>query len=116
MGGVIKAMCQSCKYKQDNLSLGHGFDFTRGSLMPAHCESCTKIHLADMDKATNLCKVHKTPMSFYHSDEKLGKDLDSNEHLAIFEWKGAYIKKGSYLCPSCKEFKLKFKNKGIDWD
>ena len=116
MGGVVKSFCKSCNYKQDNLSLGHGFDFTRGSLMPAFCESCDKLQLADMDNETNLCKIHKTPVSFYHQDENLGKDLDPNPNKAIFKWKEAVLKKGNYKCPKCKNFSLQFKDKGIDWD
>ena len=116
MGGVVKAFCKNCKYKQDNLSLGHGFDFTRGSLMPANCESCDKLHLADIDKDENLCKVHKTPLKFYHGEESLSENIVSDKNFDIFEWKGTSIKKADYLCPKCKTFSMHFKDKGIDWD
>lgn len=116
MGEMIKAFCKNCNYKQDNLSIGYGFDFTRGSMMPAFCESCTKMQLADMANENAVCKIHKTPIQFYHEDESLAKDVNPDKNQAVVEWEEAYILKAKYKCPECKEHSLKFTNKGINWD
>jgi len=116
MGEMIKSFCKNCNYKQDNLSIGYGFDFTRGSMMPAFCESCDKLQLADMGKENVTCKIHKTPIQFYHADESLSKEVNSDKNQAVVEWEGAYILKAKYKCPNCKQYSLKFTNKGINWD
>jgi len=84
--------------------------------MPAFCETCDKLQLADMNQEEALCKIHKTPIQFYHSEESLSKDVNPDVNLAVVEWEGAHIMKAKYKCPNCKEHSLKFTNKGINWD
>jgi len=85
-------------------------------MMPAFCEACDKLQLADMNDENAKCKIHKTPIQFYHAEESLSTEVNEDINQAVVEWEGAHIRKAKYKCPNCKEYSLKFTNKGINWD
>lgn len=116
MGQIIRASCP-CGYKEPILKIGGGMmSFTTRCSFPAYC-SAGKPHVVTVnlyDKPLK-CTHHKKPPIPYNDLSLIGKKgrvirvstrigpLGDDGHYTIFE-----LTSGTYLCPACQNFTLKF--------
>jgi len=126
MGTMIQAKCE-CGFKSEKIFAGGGFmDFMNVLTAPALCTNCYTFTIRSYLAKHNYCKKCKSKITFYN-DKSLWKDknISTSERNCIFYWEidpivslnnGVFrLPDTAYLCPKCREFKMKFYNIGI-WD
>lgn len=119
MGSILRAHCD-CGYNADDLLLGGGrMDFTTNCNFPYYCEDCSILFEANAFEETVICpKCHKDQAYSYDTKKACG----SAGEKIVFDWnvmsqigRTLVLTDGSYICPSCHKFRLRFFESGF-WD
>jgi DNA-directed RNA polymerase subunit M/transcription elongation factor TFIIS len=124
MGSIIKAVC-GCGFESENIFAGGGFmNFMTNLTAPALCQKCQSFLVSNyLDKGSKCSKCGGTLL--FYNDPSLqivnANDASSEHEQDVFSWR--HPDKGRefrlidtlYLCPKCKEMKMKFIGVGC-WD
>ena len=123
MGSIIQAKCE-CGFKSRKIYAGGGFKNFKDVLSaPALCTNCYTFTIENYLTKSNHCKKCRSKITFY-DDKSLWKDknISTDEEDCIFYWeinlfdnKAFKLPDIFYLCPKCREFKMKFYTCGF-WD
>jgi len=117
MGTIIKATCQ-CGFESKDIFAGGGFaNFMTELAAPAFCNKCKSLIVSNYRSKNPKYPKCKGKISFYN--DKTLQEGESEED--IFSWslpneEGEFrLADTSYLCPKCKEMKMRFMVVGC-WD
>ena len=119
MGSLVIAVCE-CGYTAESAVGGGMATFKEICYFPAYCEQCHELVEADLLARPVNCPVCEgTPVTPYN-DEKLIGEIGEEE---VESWnmeedlgRELVLTNGTYFCPACEEFKLRFKPGMLCWD
>lgn len=124
MGQIIGASCP-CGYKEPALRIGGGMtSFRTHHGFPAYC-SAGKPHLVMVNLLEEplKCPRHKKAPIPYSDKSLVGKPgkksllmsrvLSPSDNTKVLEFE---LTNGTYLCPVCQNFTLKFRDRKIRFD
>ena len=123
MGSIIQAKCR-CGFESKEIMAGGGMlNFMNTLKAPALCPNCYTFTIRNYFNKYNYCSKCKSKVIFYN-DKKLWKDKNASQDEldSIFWWNTdmftdeAFVLPNTiYLCPKCREYKMKFYRCGF-WD
>ena len=123
MGSIIQANCE-CGFKSKLICAGGGMlNFKDTLIAPALCTNCYTFTVRNYLKKYNYCSKCRSKVTFYNN-KSLWKDKDVllDEFDCIFYWNidtfddiAFILSNTMYLCPKCREFRMKFYACGF-WD
>jgi len=119
MGAEVVATC-SCGYETSSLIGGGMLNFDRVCIFPALCEDCRLLVSVNLYEDSPKCpQCKKENIIPYGHTRLVGKKSRS----VVVDWHvkdrlGRVLKlhKGTYYCPACGEFNLRFSDSGLCWD
>lgn len=124
MGQIIRASCP-CGYKNDSIRIGGGVrDTGKKFSFPAYCPG-KEPHIvsANLCSKTLRCSPHKTKPILYNDESLIGK---RGRSIRVSFWAEAKeagsppltfeLTSGTYLCPACQNYTLKFSAPYICFD
>ena len=119
MGSSLTASCE-CGYTTGQLMVGGGIQtFKTTYIFPAFCRDCQDLVATNLLDEQPKCEHCGSDRAKAYGDESLQGEAGSE---VIVSWghpaneSGVTISNGTYLCPSCGEFQLRFEQGGIRWD
>lgn len=123
MGSLLQAKCE-CGFESKLIYAGGGFFIFKETLKaPALCTNCYTFTIRNYLKKYNYCNKCRSKIIFYN-DKKLWKDKNASQDEldSIFWWgidflndKAFVLPNTLYVCPKCREYKMKFYPCGL-WD
>lgn len=121
MGSIIQAKYE-CGFESKPIYAGGGMlDFKEILTAPAVCTNCYTFTIRNYLKKYNYCSKCRFKITFYN-DKILWKDkgASQDELDSIFWWsinlfadEAFVLPMTSYLCPKCREYKMKFYSCGL---
>ncbi|MFZ4590002.1 MAG: hypothetical protein ACOYN6_03330 [Ignavibacteria bacterium] len=111
-GNIVSATCD-CGFKT-TMALGGGKrNFETVCMFPFYCKDCSSlIELNTFNEKYSCDKCNSENVMCYDNDSLRAHKSDVSVFGWNLDWKSYVLKDDSYLCPQCKEFKLKFKSIG----
>ncbi|MCX6157601.1 MAG: hypothetical protein NTY74_06465 [Ignavibacteriae bacterium] len=112
-GNIVSAKCD-CGFKT-SMALGGGkMNFETVCIFPFYCKDCSSLIELNTFNEKYFCeKCNSENVMCYDNDSLRAHKSD----ISVFGWnldrKSYVLKDDFYLCPQCKEFKLKFKSIGF---
>ena len=118
MGSSVNASCP-CGYSAEAMIGGGMLNFQDTFLFPAICPKCAEVVTINLLAKTPACRACRSRrVQSYHLDELLGEAGSETvvEWRNPRDWSLISLTDGTYLCPSCGDFTLRFRAGGILWD
>ena len=119
MGSEVIAKCE-CGYEQGFMIGGGMATFRELCAFPCLCRDCKSIipvNLLDVPISCPHCKGDRVvPYDDEELCEQRGDETVTSWSLGGQNERGLVLTDGTYYCPSCDSFRLKFKNSGLSWD
>lgn len=119
MGSLVIAVCE-CGYMAKSAIGGGMATFMEICYFPAYCEVCLELVEANLLAKPVECPVCDSSQVIPYDDEKLIGEIGEEE---VEAWnmeeqldRELVLTDGTYFCPSCEEFKLRFKPGMLCWD
>jgi hypothetical protein len=114
MGHMISAAC-GCGYTAKDLRIGGGMhDFTTNCFHPALCEIGSHIVTVNLKQDPLSCPDghNDAPKPYTSSPELIG--IPGDDHVS--DWQGRKLSNGTYRCPECNQFNMRFSRPHIFFD
>lgn len=119
MGSEVIATCE-CGYRASSLIGGGMMNFMTVCYFPALCERCGELVQINLFKKRVRCPRCKSSRVRPYDDDDLVDGVGRREVVSwnVYEELGRALSltDRKYLCPSCRKYKLKFKDSGLCWD
>lgn len=121
MGSSVNAKC-SCGFQATDLLIGGGMsNFRTFCSFPIFCNDCQELQVANLLAEPLECPAcHSQSVTAY--DDAALKQSDGGNKV-VTSWNVSdrlgrilQLTDDKYLCPSCKQFTLKFEEGGLMWD
>ncbi len=116
MGTIIEATCE-CGYSSGEIWQGAGMlTFTTQDMEPAFCEKCRKVIVLNYMEDDPRCPSECEGEPRFYNDPSLQKIPDDRQtERSTIQWRNFFLPDVNYLCPRCREMKMRFRGVG-DWD
>ena len=119
MGSSVEANCE-CGF-HDLFMVGGGMrNFDSVCFFPAHCDACSSLVGVNLLLKTLLCPncSSRCVRSYDHPDLQGQRGAREVASWSIFDKseRSLSLNDGTYLCPACKKFSLRFSDGGLRWD
>ena len=119
MGSAVIAICE-CGYMAESAIGGGMATFKEICYFPVYCEVCLELVEANLLAKPVKCPACEGSRVIPYDNVKLIGEIGENE---IESWnmeedlgRELVLTDGTYFCPSCEEFKLRFKHGMVNWD
>lgn len=119
MGAEVNAVCE-CGYQSNSLVGGGMLNFQTTCYFPALCKVCKELVQVNLFAKRVRCPKCRRARVTLYDDPELSRDQGDS---TVTSWntevrlgRVLILHNGSYLCPSCREFKLRFSDSGLCWD
>lgn len=119
LGAEVNAYCE-CGYQSTSLIGGGMANFHTTCYFPALCTVCNKLVQVNLlAKRVRCHKCRSSKVTPYDNPElslQKGDSIIADWHVESELGRVLILHNGTYLCPLCKEFKLRFIDSGLCWD
>lgn len=118
MGSSVSASC-SCGYSADAMIGGGMLSFHNTCLFPAICNECDEIVEVNLMAESLACGTCDSEnVQPYTKDDLKGEPGSTSVVEWNYERDGfpTLLTDGTYLCPRCGDFGLRFQHGGMNWD
>lgn len=118
MGSAVRAQCE-CGFEQEFMIGGGMLTFHELCCFPCLCQDCHRIVTTNLlDQSPTCPDCGGTSVVPYDQKELMGNEGSNN----VTEWSPGKIGRqlaltdGSYYCPQCDSYRLRFEDSGLCWD